>query len=354
MFEYYTATIFLNILAMLILQLCISKSNTLTLERKKLFRLLFAAIVIAAFCEWIGVYLQGKGPSTRMLHVIVKIIELSVAPSIAFIYAWIIEKKWEKIIVAYLGIHFLVECFSAKFGLIYYIDANSEYYHSDFYWIYVMTYFISIIYCVAIVAHNIKKFQYNGVSFFLLTIILMIAGIIIQLCNSDLKVDYVTLGIASTMTYVFTLEMIQQTDELTGLLNRRGYENYISHIDRDCVVIFFDVDRFKMINDTYGHAFGDVVLTYIGNEIKKHYAKYGKCFRYGGDEFCVILTKNLEETEKLNNVFFTAIDKKRRQKKEMPSVSIGYAFFEPEKESIQDVIEKADKMMYEYKQSHKK
>ena len=353
MFAYYTATIFLNVFAMLILQLCITKSNTLTRERKKLFRALFALIAIAAFCEWFGVFLQGKDPSTRYLHIAIKIVELSVAPSIAFIFSWVIEKKWEKIIIGYLGIHFLAECLSAKFGLIYYVDENNHYYHADFYWIYVVIYLISILYSIFIVARNVKKFQYNGISVFLMTAVLMLTGIAIQLWNSDLKVDYVTLGIASTMIYVFTLEMIQQTDELTELLNRRGYENYIMHMDRECLVVFFDVDRFKMINDTYGHAFGDFVLKKIGTAMKKNYAKNGKCFRYGGDEFCVILTKNLEKIEDMNHNFLKTMEKQRATERKIPTVSIGYAYFDPKKESIQDAIEKADKMMYENKAARK-
>lgn len=87
----------------------------------------------------------------------------------------------------------------------------------------------------------------------------MITGIVIQLADNSLKVDYFTIAMASIMLYVLTLEMINQTDELTELLNRRGFENYITHLEQKCVILFFDVDRFKAIKDTYGHAFGDEV-----------------------------------------------------------------------------------------------
>lgn len=349
MFEYYTAIIFLNIFAMLIVQLCISKSNTLTAERKNLFRWLFAVIVTAAFCEWMGTFLQGKDPSTRVLHILVKAAELSVAPSIAFIFAWIIEKKWSRGITVYLVVHLAAEFLSGIFGFIYYVDESNNYYHASFYWVYVAVYMLSVVFAVCTVLRNIKKFQYSGVAFFLMIVALMFTGIIIQLCNSDLKVDYVTLGIASTMLYIFTLEMIQQTDELTELLNRRGYDNCISHMDKKCIVAFFDVDRFKMMNDTYGHAFGDTVLKEIGATIKKHYVKAGKCFRYGGDEFCVILTRNLDRIEQINHDFFESMAELRQRESRMPSVSIGYACYDPATQSIQDVVEEADRMMYQFK-----
>ena len=65
---------------MIVIQVCIKKSNTLTEGRKKLFCKLFNAIIIAAVCEWLGNYLQGTGSATRTLHIMVKAVEFSVAP----------------------------------------------------------------------------------------------------------------------------------------------------------------------------------------------------------------------------------------------------------------------------------
>ena len=155
------------------------------------------------------------------------------------------------------------------------------------------------------------------------------------------------------MLYIFTLEMITQTDELTELINRRGYENYISHIEEKCVILFFDVDNFKTINDTYGHALGDKVLSDVGRAIKMQYAKYGKCFRFGGDEFCAVLTKNTNQIEKMNEEFLKTVARLREKESRMPSVSIGYADFNPDSQNIKDAIEEADKMMYRVKEEYK-
>ena len=352
--NYYTAVTFLSIFSMIIVQVCIRKSNTLTKYRKRLFLELFNMIIAASVCEWVGNYLQSAGNSTRIIHIAVKAIELSVAPSIAFLVAWVIEKKNKKPVYIYLMIHAGLEILSAKFGFIYYVDRSSTYIHGRFYWIYMMAYFISMLYCIYVVLHSIKRYQYNGVIYFLLVSMFMITGIVIQSYDNQLKVDYITLAIAAIMLYVFTLEMIYQTDELTELLNRRGYENYISHIEDKCVVLFFDVDRFKMINDTYGHTFGDVVLKTIGRTIKEQYALYGKCFRIGGDEFAVILTKNTEKTADLNRAFFREMEKKRETEKRLPYVSVGYSHYDPENQSIRAVIEEADQMMYHYKENNRK
>lgn len=349
MTRYYTVIIFMNIFAMLVIQLCISRSNTLTGGRKKLFRRLFNAIIIGAFCEWMGCYLQGSGSSTRALHIIVKAVEFSVAPSIGFYTAMIIERKREKAVYLFLAANAVIEWLSGIFGFIYSVDANSNYMHARFYGIYIAVYVVSIIYCTGTVIRNVKKYQYNGIGYFLSMAAMMLTGIGIQLYDSSLKVDYATVAMASVMLYVFTLEMINQTDELTGLINRRGYENYISHLDEQSVILFLDVNKFKQINDTYGHAFGDHALKEIGAVIKNHYARYGKCFRFGGDEFCVVVTKNLDQIRNINGSFLQKVGELKEKEARMPGVSVGYAYFNPENQNIRDVVEEADQMMYRNK-----
>lgn len=351
--EYYTVIIFISIFALLAVQLCVSKSNTLDDGRKRLFHLLYTAIIVAAFCEWLGVYLQGTGPQTRLLHTVIKAVELSVAPSIAVYVADIIEKGHRKTTTTLLVINCLLQITSGVGGFIYRVDENSVYTHGDFYWLYILAYLTSIAYCVYVVAHNVRRYQYNGIGFFLSIAALQLVGIVVQMHNSELRVDFVTLAIGSVMLYVFTLEMITQTDELTGLINRRGYENSLAQQETECVIVFFDVDRFKAINDTYGHAFGDVVLSTIGETIKSCYARHGRCYRYGGDEFCVITKKNVEMVEHANALFYNTMQEKRKAEPRLPFVSVGYAHFDPRTQTIQDAIHEADQMMYQYKEAHR-
>ena len=88
-------------------------------------------------------------------------------------------------------------------------------------------------------------------------------------------------------------------DHLTGVFNRRAWEHDIKEIcqsanrDQDtnkgfCVAMV-DIDHFKQINDTYGHSIGDAILRQFGNLIKNHFTVYGSVYRYGGDEFAVIM-----------------------------------------------------------------
>jgi len=350
--EYYTLLMALTAFSMLSMLICVNSSGTMTRNKKRYFRLLFVSVAAAALCEWLGICLQGTGGATRGLHIMVKAIELSVAPAIAFLVAEVIEEKNTKGIFAFLAANAALECLSGVFGFIYRVDDGSNYTHAECYWIYIAAYACSILYGICIIARNMKKYQYGGIAFFCMITAFLFFGIGVQLFNADLKIVYITVAIASIMLYVFTLEMIQQTDELTGLINRRGYENYLAHMDEKCIILMFDVDKFKSANDRYGHQFGDLCLREIGNALRANYAKYGKCFRIGGDEFCVIQTKKTEQVDAVNTDFFARMTQSRKKEARMPYVSIGYVPFDPEENNIQDALREADAMMYKYKKEH--
>ncbi len=345
--DYYTVALFLSTFAMLIIQVCVDKSNILTNKRKRLFKSLFNVIIVCSICEWCGWYLQGVDSKARLFHILVKTTELSLAPGIGYLVAWIVEKKDEKLVFGVLIINCILEVASAFFGFIFYVDVNGVYYHADFYWIYIVMYLFSLCYCNFVIFKNTKKYQYNGSGYFLLLSLFLLTGIGIQLFNSQLKVIYFTLCIESIMLYVFTLEMISQTDELSGLLNRRGFENCVNRLESASILIFFDVDNFKKINDQQGHSFGDAVIEKIGRQLKQVYAKCGKCFRYGGDEFCVVLDHHLEDVEALNQQFLECL------RKEGIEVSLGYAYYEVGHTHIDDVIKQADENMYQNKMKRK-
>lgn len=78
------------------------------------------------------------------------------------------------------------------------------------------------------------------------------------------------------------------TDGLTGLYNHRAYKEKISTIS-NYVILVIDIDHFKRLNDTYGHAIGDKVLIKIANIIKLSVRQGDYAFRYGGEEFVIIL-----------------------------------------------------------------
>lgn len=104
--------------------------------------------------------------------------------------------------------------------------------------------------------------------------------------------------IAEQKARIAYLETLTQTDELTGLLNRRGFHEHLRRALANArrygdsgVLVFCDLDNFKIVNDTYGHAVGDDVLQRIGEVIKESVRETDAVGRLGGDEFAVLMTQ---------------------------------------------------------------
>ena len=137
------------------------------------------------------------------------------------------------------------------------------------------------------------------------------------------------------------------TDVLTGIYNRRFFEEEIKKMEDEAGIAVIDLDDFKLHNDTYGHSAGDAALITTANIIKKYIRKTDILIRYGGDEFLLILPsikKHIFEDklklirEKIHDAVVPNYEKMQL------SVSIGGAIFR--EGNIEDAIASADRQMY--------
>lgn len=144
-------------------------------------------------------------------------------------------------------------------------------------------------------------------------------------------------------------------DGLTGLYNYRAFQEHINGLgEAGFAILLIDVDHFKDFNDRYGHIIGDQVLTQIGQVIMENVRRGDKVFRYGGEEFAVVLEDTDHETAK-----FTAERIRARvaqqdiecegQTLTSVTISLGVAVFQDTKISAGQILDKADKALYEAK-----
>jgi diguanylate cyclase (GGDEF)-like protein len=99
-------------------------------------------------------------------------------------------------------------------------------------------------------------------------------------------------------------ERLSRTDPLTGLLNRRAFVEVIAAIDEPYVLAVFDIDRFKSINDAYGHKAGDDVLVEVSHMLRATFGAEDTVARLGGEEFGIILRRrSRDETVEAVNLF---------------------------------------------------
>jgi diguanylate cyclase (GGDEF)-like protein len=141
-------------------------------------------------------------------------------------------------------------------------------------------------------------------------------------------------------------------DKLTGLYNRAGYDILSKSIDlKTTAVMLIDADKFKEINDTYGHAVGDKILQKVAAILKKTFRSEDYICRIGGDEFIVFMKHVSEELQDLIILKSKQINEALTDTSDgLPpvSMSIGVAFGTNE-QSTQTMIKHADEALYNVK-----
>ncbi|MGM0522988.1 MAG: EAL domain-containing protein [Bacillota bacterium] len=153
-------------------------------------------------------------------------------------------------------------------------------------------------------------------------------------------------------------------DELTGIGNRKYFKTIvdeaIEQTDQDnegFAVMFLDLDRFKYVNDTFGHDAGDKLLIDVANRIKAVIKDRDYVFRFGGDEFTVLtyFTENRQEVTELAKKIIHTLTKPYtfNDHSFIVTASIGISLYPKHSQSLNELTKYADLSMYQAKQQGK-
>ena len=173
-----------------------------------------------------------------------------------------------------------------------------------------------------------------------------------------LIVNYIVAALHSSHLHEQTLARF---DGLTGLANARWFfESAERELERSrryslpLSLAYIDIDNFKSINDRLGHKTGDEVLASVGTVIAESVRKIDLAGRLGGDEFAILIIES-DKTETINALERMKADlSKLAESNDWPiSFSIGIACFERGPEDVDQMVGKADDLMYRGKKSGK-
>lgn len=164
--------------------------------------------------------------------------------------------------------------------------------------------------------------------------------------------------ISDSMIEKLQLEKQLNRDQLTGAYNRTYFETNIEQVLKlnrakglKTGIVFFDIDHFKLINDSYGHDMGDEVLISLVKLVKEQIRKYDHLVRWGGEEFIIIarttsLQSLLQMTQKIR------IEIANHKFKAIPNLTCSFGIaIHQEEEPIKLTITRADEKLYEAKES---
>lgn len=334
--------------------MCILTKNneTLNKQQRQWFILSFLLIIAISILEVITIVVDNGPVSLRWLNILANYLGFGLTPAVSiFLAAALEENRSTKYALSLEGIYlfFLAITFSQK--LVFYVDESNQYMRGDFFIIYLMNYFASIVYLIVITIRTAGTYQNRSKNSVYLIAAFLAVGTIIQVVFPQIHVTWLCVTLLAMLFFIYCNGMWQQLDKLTGLLNQNSYLNKTASLAQNGTLLVFDVDNFKQINDNYGHLIGDKCLGTIAACIKKAYSKDGFCYRIGGDEFCVLLNEGADAEVCYKNLG-KELDNARKTLDFLPYVSVGRAPF-VSGDDILKVKDLADQKMYQSKRQKK-
>ncbi len=162
-----------------------------------------------------------------------------------------------------------------------------------------------------------------------------------------------------------SLKLLAETDGLTGVFSRRKIISLAEaefkrakRFNDDFSIIMIDIDKFKQVNDTFGHAMGDMVLRFVATSMQKVLRKdVDSIGRFGGDEFFVLQPKtNFAIAQSIMLRLQSSVEDGPLEMDNGPdqvSISLGIASLTAETKSLAEMLELADEKMYQFKRDRR-
>ncbi len=364
--DFYSAIILIGVLVALSVIVSITTNPIIERRKKISASVTFIILILSSLCEF-G-YQKLSGATEGFLFIVRDVLimlEHSLAPVAVFV--WTLGFKYKKsicrVVFGIIIFNFLLEivsCVAAPFEFewLIYTFKNGVYAHAHLYFIYNLSYFVSIFYLLFETGRYSERSQKQDIQFLIAIFFYGVIGLSIHLFWSEIRVDWPVAIIGLTLLYTYMYSVSYKTDSLTGLMNRLSYDVHVKSSENKAqVIVSFDINDFKQINDKYGHAVGDEVIKIISGAVKSTFTKNNfLCYRFGGDEFICITTKNLNcDVEALIKECLEKLEIERNKISEykLPEVAYGYTKFNPEIEILETALDKADQNMYENKKANK-
>ena len=331
-------------------------SESLNKKQKRGFFLAFALIAAISVLEVITIVVDGTPPGYRWLNILSNYLGFGLTPAVALCLVYVLDKKSVirrgfKAAVCCEGVYLLFLAATLPYGPVFSVSRENLYARGEYFYIYVVMYYVSMLYLMVATVRTATAFQNRSRTLIYPLVLFLGAETVIQIALPKLHVTWLCVTLLSVLYYIYCSEMWNQLDALTGLLNQNSYLNRTAEMCRSGgMLVVFDVDDFKQINDRYGHLQGDICLAEIGRCIKKAYARSGYCYRTGGDEFCVLMESADREVQCAQE-FVRQLEQRRKAVDFLPTVSFGSAPFLGE--DVLAVKNRADREMYRYKKARK-
>lgn len=327
---------------------------------------------IIELCIETSTCIINKQPSVWLvpLSITLHLILFTLAPVVTYMWylfsrLWVYDEyklEGDVVLLIPLVINTLLTIASPFFKTVFYIDQNNVYHRGSLFFLSIASAYFYLLVSFIFVYRNknrIKKIEYFPLLLF--GVFPAIAALVQSLFYGFLLI-WSSIAFSMIIAYVYLQQGMMHTDYLTGAWTREKFYLYLNKLidgekRKEFTIVFIDMDGFKLINDTYGHAEGDRALKTVVSTIKDILPKDDHIARYGGDEFVLILkTVDNSEVEAVLNDIKDEFDDYNNLSGNTYDLkySYGYKIYsDNENISADELINHVDKLMYKAKQDKK-
>lgn len=355
----YTATYIIDIAALFYLMRLLYSSTALNNQRKKPFLIAIILTIIIILSESVTVLTENGSLNFRSINILSNILGFALTPMIPISIALIFDRmilRMNKLWLIPNLINIIATILSPLFRFVFYVDEYNLYMRGDYFFIFIIVYFMNFMFLVIVTLEGGKKYNYPIMGMLALSLF-TILGTSIQLVYPLAYSSWHCVTLSLLLYFLLMSEFDSSFDTLTSLYNRATFDKATKQLEatKAFSVIILDINNFKSINDTYGHDYGDSVIKAVAEIIRKSFNKHYTCYRFGGDEFSIIGNElDKEKIEHQLRIMTNNFQEMREEGNPLPTVSYGYSIFQGgEKLDFQKILKDADTQMYHYKRINK-
>ena len=305
--------------------------------------------------EVITVVVDGLPSGYRWLNIVSNYLGFGLSPAVSVCLVYVLDRKTAlrrkiRIAVCCEIAYLMFLLVSVPYGMVFSVSVDNMYSRGPHFYIYIVVYFGAILYLSASTVITAREFQNRSRWLIYPLILFVMAETIIQVVLPELHVTWLCVTLLSVLYFIYCNEMWNQLDALTGLLNQNSYLRKTGKMGcKGSVLVVFDVDDFKQINDSYGHVAGDAALCTIVRTIFEHVRADDVVLRYGGDEFLLMFEEIPEKVfqQKLEDIREEIAMVDVPEYKEIRlSMSVGGVYGSCK---VRDGVMEADRLLYQAK-----
>ncbi|MCR5231487.1 MAG: HD domain-containing protein [Acholeplasmatales bacterium] len=226
--NFYVCIVILTVLLMIAMTLHVFRYSGFTKNQKTWYILTFLSIMVCSLAEY-AVHCGYYDKSFKFILTVLTVIQFSLAPLLGVLFIGALGLKHQKkIAIGFIGINLFVEILSAPFGWIFYYT-DEGYFRGEYFTIYMVFYFISLLYLIICMVIVGKKFSHRDMPTIIMVLVILVAGII-PMSFYRINVTYMAIAISSSVCYIYYNDLVQQDIQVAFTINQKRISSMQEHI----------------------------------------------------------------------------------------------------------------------------